>query len=361
MPRSDPEPRPSHRQPSGRGRALFEIQVHPGDIRRRVRYLFFGHRQLAIWSLVIAGWTALVGVGAALTPDVVAGLRARSRLAGLEAERERQGERLRALAERLVEMEGRSEDLRLRVDKARLAYGLYGEESVGEGGFPAEPEPVPRSKYSNVITQGRLVEARVQDQLQVLGVFLDEVQEVERARGELARLTPSINPLRGGLLTSPFGDRISPFTKKRDFHVGIDLAAPIGKPVIAPADGVVVFAGRYPQRRSVAWWHYGNLVVVRHGEEFITLYGHCDEIEVRRGQRVSQGDVLATVGETGWSTNPHLHYEVRRRDEDGSYRPVDPRIYILDHRWRDEERILVRARSAPPLDDYEPLPRLLGR
>lgn len=361
MPRPRTEPRPRHAKPSRRDRALFEIQVHPGDIRRRVRYLFFGPRQLLVWGLAIAGWTALVVAGAAMAPDAVGGLRARSRMAALEAERERQADRLKALAERLVELEDRSEDLKLRVDKARLAYGLYGEESIGQGGFPAEPEPVPRSQYSNVIAGGRLVEARVRDQLHVLGVFLDEVQEVERARGELVRLTPSITPLRGGLLTSPFGDRISPFTKKRDFHVGIDLAAPIGKPIVAPADGVVVFAGRYPLRRSVAWWRYGNLVVVRHGEDFITLYAHCDEIEVRRGERVSQGDVIATVGESGLSTNPHLHYEVRRRDEDGSYRPVDPRIYILDHRWSDEERILVRARSAPPLDDYEPLPRLLGR
>jgi murein DD-endopeptidase MepM/ murein hydrolase activator NlpD len=81
---------------------------------------------------------------------------------------------------------------------------------------------------------------------------------------------------------------------------------------------------------------------------------------VRRGQRVEQGEVIARVGSTGLSTNPHLHYEVRRRDADGEFRPVDPRIYILDHRWRDDERILVRARNAPPLDDYQPLPPVLG-
>jgi murein DD-endopeptidase MepM/ murein hydrolase activator NlpD len=100
--------------------------------------------------------------------------------------------------------------------------------------------------------------------------------------------------------------------------------------------------------------------VLRHGDRFVTLYGHLDEIRVRRGQRVKQGDVLGAVGNTGWSTSPHLHYEVRRK-EDGEFRPVDPRIYILDHQWRDEERLLVRARSAPDLNDFEPLPRLLTR
>ena len=275
----------------------------------------------------------------------------------------RRGERLRAMVARLGELAGRGEELRLRVDKARLDYGLGEERSIGQGGFPFQPRPVPRSIFANVIESGRAEEAHLREQLAVLGAFLDEVQALERANRELALLTPSTNPLKGAnfYLTSPFGNRRSPFTKLMDFHAGIDLAAPIGKTIHAPADGVVVFAGRYPQRQSVAWWRYGNLVVLRHGEEFITLFGHCDEVRVRRGERVRQGDLLATVGETGWSTSPHLHYEVRRREEDGSYRPVDPRIYILDHRWRDEERILVVARSAPALEDYEPLPRLLAR
>lgn len=346
-----------------RERALFELQLHPGDIRRRVRYLFVGPRRLGRWSLALAGWLALAGFAAAVAPEVLAGLAARRELPRLDAERERQGERLRAMVARLGELSGRGEELRLRIDKARLAYGLGEEHSSGQGGFPFEPRPVPRSIFANVIESGHGEEVALREQLAVLGAFLDEVQALERANSELARLTPSVNPLDGTnfYLTSPFGNRRSPFTKAIDLHAGIDLAAPVGKPIRAPADGVVVFAGRYPHRQSVAWWRYGNLVVVRHGEEFITLYGHCDEVRARRGQRVSQGDLLATVGDTGWSTSPHLHYEVRRRGEDGSYRPVDPRIYILDHRWRDEERILVRARSAPALEGYEPLPRLLAR
>ena len=197
----------------------------------------------------------------------------------------------------------------------------------------------------------------------MLETFLGEIQQFEAANREQARTTPSTIPLHGDeyVLTSPFGSRRSPFTKALDFHAGIDLAAPAGTPVYAPAEGVVLFAGRYPLKQSVAWWRYGNLVMVRHGQYFITLYGHCDEVKVRRGQTVRQGDLLATVGNTGLSTNPHLHYEVRRREEDGRYVPVDPRIYILDHRWRDEEKILVRARSAPALDDYQPLPPVLGR
>jgi len=358
-----PKTEPLRPPRSGREGSLFEIQIHPGNIRRQVRYLFFTPRHIALWVLGLLAWTGLVGFAVTAAPEVISGLIGSRELPALTAERERQGERLGAMVERLGELDLRGEDLRLRVDKTLLAYGLSGERSIGQGGYPFEPQPVPKSIFANVIQNGRSVESGLHEQLGVVGSFLDEIQELESANRELALLTPSTNPLRGEdfVLTSPFGNRRSPFTKALDFHAGIDLAAPMGKAVHAPADGVVAFAGRYPRRLSVAWWRYGNLVVLRHGDDFITLYGHCDEVSVRRGQRVRQGDVLATVGDTGWSTSPHLHYEVRRRDDEGQFRPVDPRIYILDHRWRDEERILVRARSTPALEDYEPLPRLLAR
>ena len=199
--------------------------------------------------------------------------------------------------------------------------------------------------------------------MSVAGFFLEEIQAFENAREDVVRLTPSISPLHRAdfVLTSPYGERRNPFTKNRDFHAGIDMAALEGTEIHAPADGEVVFAGRYSLQQSVGWWRYGNLVILRHGDAFLTVFGHCHEVKVKRGQKVAQGDVIATVGSTGMSTSPHLHYEVRRRDEDGVYRPVDPRIYILDHHWHDEEQILVRSRSAPPAKDFQPLPPLSGR
>jgi murein DD-endopeptidase MepM/ murein hydrolase activator NlpD len=193
---------------------------------------------------------------------------------------------------------------------------------------------------------------------------VEEVRSFELANRDQVRQTPSISPLNSKdfVLTSPYGTRTSPFTREVDFHAGIDLAAPIGTPILAPSDGIVAFAGRYPLNQSVGWWRYGNLVAIRHGERFITLFGHCNEVNVRGGDRVKQGDVIATVGDTGWSTNPHLHYEIRRLDEaDATFKPVDPRIYILDHRWSDQERLLIRARRAPDAQDFEPLPRTLRR
>jgi murein DD-endopeptidase MepM/ murein hydrolase activator NlpD len=240
---------------------------------------------------------------------------------------------------------------------------MSAEDALGHGGYPFETLNEIDSIYGSAVQHGRRLEGEVGEQLAVLETFISELETFEEAHADQTRTTPSISPLEpeAFVLTSPFGTRRSPFTKKIDLHPGLDMAARTGTEIMAPADGVVVFSGRYPSRQSVAWWRYGNLVALRHGDRFITLFGHCDEVRVRNGQQVSQGDVIATVGNSGWSTSPHLHYEVRLQQEDGRFVPVDPRVYILDHRWRDQEQLLIRARRAPDLSSYEPLPRTIRR
>lgn len=355
-------PRPD-RSP-GVGKPYLEIQYHPSDIRKGVRYLFLSRKQVA-WTVVyVLAWLFLVGFGVSVSPEVVSNRLAKYSYESEVAERTMHGERLKILVQRLAGLEEKTEDVRLEMAKIYLAYGLTETEARGKGGYPLEPEKGPQSIYAQNVRRGNGLTAKISEEIAVLSTFLQEVQSFEQANREQVRETPSISPLRSAdfVLTSPYGTRTSPFTREVDFHAGIDLAAPIGTPILAPSDGVVAFAGRYPLRQSVGWWRYGNMVAMRHGERFITLYGHCDEIKVRGGDRIKQGDVIATVGDTGWSTNPHLHYEIRRLDEsDLTFKPVDPRIYILDHRWRDQERLLIRARRAPDAQDFEPLPRTMRR
>ncbi len=344
-----------------------EIQLHPHDIRKGVRYLFLTRSQLLGWTAGALAYLVFLGFAAAVTPGVVKNLLARHVAREVETERQQQTERLRRLTERLGDLQRQSDDLRLKMGKIFLVYGLTGQESIGQGGYPLSAEPVPVSVVDAALREeigkGNSLTAHIDEQLRVLETFIGEVQEFEKAYRDQVLTTPSLCPLRGSdfVLTSPFGNRRNPFTKQRDFHNGIDLAAPVGTPIYAPADGLVVFAGRFSSRRSLAWSRYGNLVILMHGERFISLYGHCQDIAVRNRQRLRQGDLVGTVGNTGWSTNPHLHYEVRRRREDGVWIPLDPRIYILDHRWRDEEKLLVLARSAPESDDFEPLPQIIAR
>jgi murein DD-endopeptidase MepM/ murein hydrolase activator NlpD len=128
--------------------------------------------------------------------------------------------------------------------------------------------------------------------------------------------TPSVWPVRG-YLSSGFGNRIDPFTGAKDFHPGIDVSAPRGTKVVAPADGVVVTAGRRGG--------YGNAIVIDHGYGIITRYGHLEAFNVRPGQRVRRGDVIGFVGSTGRSNAPHLHYEVWVNDK-----TQNPIHYILE-------------------------------
>jgi murein DD-endopeptidase MepM/ murein hydrolase activator NlpD len=137
------------------------------------------------------------------------------------------------------------------------------------------------------------VSALTQKSTRLQALFEDQQQ--------LLAATPSIWPVRG-YLSAAFGNRKDPFTGMPDFHPGIDVSTPRGTPVVAPADGVVVFVGRKKG--------YGKALVINHGYGVVTRYGHLDGWDVKPGQRVRRGDSVGFVGNTGRSTAPHLHYEV---------------------------------------------------
>ncbi len=106
-----------------------------------------------------------------------------------------------------------------------------------------------------------------------------------------------------GRVTSPFGYRWHPITKKLDFHTGVDIAAAKGTKIAAALSGTVAEAG---QSRV-----YGNYVLLRHSDDLYTFYGHCDSLQVEAGTVVRQGETIGYVGSTGLSTGPHLHLEIR--------------------------------------------------
>lgn len=114
---------------------------------------------------------------------------------------------------------------------------------------------------------------------------------------------PSLTPVNGARVSSGFGMRIHPVRGGRRMHKGIDLAAPTGTPVYATADGMV----------DLARWGrgYGLYIKLDHGADLETRYAHLSRLAVAPGDRVEKGDVIGYVGSTGWSTGPHLHYEVR--------------------------------------------------
>jgi murein DD-endopeptidase MepM/ murein hydrolase activator NlpD len=145
--------------------------------------------------------------------------------------------------------------------------------------------------------------------------LIESVHELEKVHLTWSSM-PTITPVQG-YLSSNFGYRISPFSGYRVIHSGIDIATKYGNPIKATAKGIVVFTGYKP--------YYGNIVIIDHGNGYITRYGHCSRILVREGNFVKKGDIIARVGSTGRSTGPHVHYEVLVNGV-----PINPLSFTLD-------------------------------
>jgi murein DD-endopeptidase MepM/ murein hydrolase activator NlpD len=129
-----------------------------------------------------------------------------------------------------------------------------------------------------------------------------------------ANSAPNLWPVEGQV-TASFGERIDPFNGEGAFHSGVDIGSTYGAPVIAPADGVVVFSDQLGG--------YGRAIKIDHGHGISTRYGHLSGFAVTAGQAVHRGDVIGFIGSSGRSTGPHLHYEVRINDT-----PVNPYKYL---------------------------------
>lgn len=146
-----------------------------------------------------------------------------------------------------------------------------------------------------------------------IGIGMDITDATTRDWVRMAS-APTLWPV-DGRITSGFGERMDPFDREGAFHRGVDISSQIGTPVIAPADGVVRFADLMNG--------YGRAIMVDHGQGITTLYGHLSGFGVANGQIVHRGDTLGYVGQSGRSTGPHLHYEVRIFNT-----PVNPYKYL---------------------------------
>lgn len=165
--------------------------------------------------------------------------------------------------------------------------------------------------------------AAIGDELERLtSIVKDEGDNLRALEGFLGRATrvlaalPSRWPVRGQV-NSGYGSRTSPWSANSEFHSGLDIGARVGTPVKSPAPGTVVFAGVNAE--------YGQTLIIEHGNETKSLYGHLSKLNVAVNQKVQRGDVVALTGNTGRSSGPHLHYEIRIKDHS-----VNPTSYLWE-------------------------------
>lgn len=217
----------------------------------------------------------------------------------------------------VIDLDKRLEDFTLLAKKLKLMAGITqpADVSIETAGLGGVSEAGGNALSKNTLKDiNKLYKSS--DNLNATFKFLEQSFQKQFL---LLASTPSIAPVKG-FISSGFGFRRNPFTSVSDFHMGIDITAPLGKPVVSSANGTVSFAGFKSG--------YGNLVSIDHGYGIQTHYAHLSKILVKTGQRVKRWDIIGLVGDTGQSTAPHLHYEIVKNDT-----PVNPLDYMLDFEY----------------------------
>lgn len=316
-----------------------ELHLHPRNAHGRIRTLRLSRRRKRTILALLAAYLLFVVGGLLLAPRTISNQLLQREYRLRVARRQQLGERVQALVERFAELGTQGHALRQRVDRVVRVYDMPSVRDGAKERFPSRLADFPGTIFGGAVAEGNRLEMALRQDLDHVDTTLAAIEAFEEANRKWVSEVPARSPLRGEdvVQTSAFGSRRSPYTRAMEFHSGIDLAAPTGARIFAPAAGVVVWAGAVEADRRNDWWRLGQTVVIASGDTFRTIFGHCREILVRPGMRVSAGDPIATVGDTGWTTGPHLHYEIRRRTAAG-WMAVDPRDYQLDKPLDDQDR-----------------------
>jgi murein DD-endopeptidase MepM/ murein hydrolase activator NlpD len=189
-------------------------------------------------------------------------------------------------------------------------YGLKAQPTL----VTATAEQIQDAEVSSSLDQLHALRTSALTGATMVGLTMGLTRNVTTADWIKANSAPNLWPVEGQV-TGSFGERIDPFNGEGAFHSGVDIGTSYGHPIVAPADGVVTVTD--------TMGGYGKTIMINHGNGISTRYGHLSGFAVTAGQRVQRGEVIGYVGESGRSTGPHLHYEVRINDT-----PVNPYKYL---------------------------------
>ena len=219
---------------------------------------------------------------------------------------------LKSEADRLDRQQNQVEQQKNQI--ALITQELLAQKSESEAQATYQNQVVDRLKTDRRALEA--AEAQLEKDSQGIGLLIQKRVAQERAKNGIVVLgTGQMSYPSDGEITSGFGWRMHPILGYQRFHSGVDFGADYGSTIRAADRGVVIFAGWYGG--------YGNAVIIDHGNNITTLYGHTSGLYVSEGQAIERGQPIAAVGSTGLSTGPHLHFEVRQNGE-----PVDPMAYF---------------------------------
>ncbi len=286
------------------------------DVTRTVRLSLRSLRLIAVGA---GAAVVVLAVGAVLSIyTLMAGEMHASETAQLREANRIQQEQILQVSKRASALQQDLDQLRRAEDGLRAIVGAppaAADESVQEGTVSPTGGEQHTPSTADLSEALEMIEERLGTRRSSIDLLAETMRRefpgaASYASDSAPHTMPSIWPA-AGFVSSPYGLRFD----GTEFHQGIDIAADMGAPIVATADGVVTAAG----------WNggYGNMVDVDHGGGIVTRYGHASALAVTVGQQVRRGEVIAYVGSTGRSTGPHVHYEVR---VDGQ--PVNPAGYL---------------------------------
>lgn len=208
---------------------------------------------------------------------------------------------------------------------------------LGTGGNPSKYEKYKNIAHSELVIQIAKKIEIVEKKLVAQSRSFDEVAALVKTKGEMLHSIPSIQPISNADLTrlaSGYGMRMHPIYKIMKLHAGLDFTAKRGTEIYAAGDGVV---------EKADWMSgYGQIVIIDHGFGYKTRYAHCSKYNVKAGQKVKRGDIIAFVGNTGASVGPHLHYEVRKNGE-----AINPINFFFNDLSPEEYEKVIEISSKP--------------
>jgi len=295
--------------------------------KKKFSILFIPHQKgkvqeakvsLHVLIFLVIGFVLLLSCGLFFSLDASSRAFDKLKLSRLEKENSYLETKLDELNSAISNLKGQMAELIEKEKKVRMVFGLPQVDTqirrLGVGG----PMPSKLVDVGPAVEQMYVVESELDKLLRQARFEKENFEEIYSSLSERKKIldhTPSIKPT-SGYLSCGFGMRIDPFTGRKQPHQGVDLAADVGTPVYAPADGIVSYVGR-----DVG---LGKLVRINHLHNYITVYAHLSRIAVKRGQYVRRGQIIGVVGNTGYSTGPHLHYEVHHQG-----RAQNPLRYFL--------------------------------
>ena len=281
--------------------------------KKKFSILFIPHQKgkvletkvsLHVLIFLVIGFVLLLSSSLFFSLDASSRAFVKLKLSRLEKENSYLETKLDELNSAISNLKGQMAELIEKEKKVRMVFGLPEVDTQIRGLGVGGPMPSKLVDVGPAVEQMYMIESELDKLLRQAKFEKENFEKIYSSLSERKKVldhTPSIKPT-SGYLSCGFGIRIDPFTGRKQPHRGVDLAADIGTPVYAPADGIVSYVGR-----DVG---LGKLVRINHLYNYITVYAHLSRIAVKRGQHVERGQIIGTVGNTGYSTGPHLHYEV---------------------------------------------------